>query len=139
LNLKSLIATAIIGLLVGIAGAVILKQYLHPMTAQVASIQLTRTINGTILADDESINWGIVEPNSNTTLGDLTVSNNGTAPCNVTLSHDAPIGWIITWTANNTYLLPSQNCTAPLELYVPANATQGMLYEWKCYIRAVEP
>ena len=136
MNLKPLIATAIMGLLVGAATAIIYKEYLHPMTAEVVSITLTRTLEGTELAQDEQIDWGIVENGTTTTLGNLTVTNNGTAPCTVYLWHNAPNGWTITWNANTSVLEPNQNCTAPLELYVAANATQGMTYNWDCYVRA---
>lgn len=138
MNLKPLIATIIIAILVGIAGAEILKQYYHEMTAEVVSITLTRTFNGTILTDDEQINWGIVEPDT-TTVAQLNVTNTGTAPCNVTLWHNAPIGWTITWSLNNTRLEPSESAVAPLDLYVPADAIQGSVETWDCYVRAIEP
>lgn len=136
MNLKPLIATAIIALFIGAFATYAILEYYHQMTATVTSIKLTRNINGTILTDNEPIDWGIVENGTTTTLGNLTVTNNGTKQCTIYLWHDAPNGWTVTWDANASVLEPNQNCTAPLELYVAANATQGMTYNWDCYVRA---
>jgi len=133
---KTLIATALAGLLIGIAGAVILKEYLHPMTAEVVSITLTRTLEGTPLAQDEPIDWGIVENGSTYTFTSLNVTNNGTVSCTVYLWHNAPAGWAITWTANNSVLAPGESAVAALELYVASDAVQGQVYSWDCYVRA---
>lgn len=136
---KSLIPLILFGILFGVVAGTALQEYLHPMTAEVATTTLSRTLAGTPLADDEAIDWGLVEPDSTYSYENLTVTNTGNTACNVTLWHNAPAGWSITWTANNTHLEPAQSAEAPLELYVAASATEGVVYKWNSYVRAITP
>lgn len=136
--LKQLTVVAV-AFLIGIVAAAALVTYLHPMTATITDISLTRTLDSTLLADDDPIDWGIVEPDSTYQFDDLTVENTGNVDANVTiLSPLLPAGWTLTWTMNNTVIAPAASLSAPLILYVASDAVLGQVYSWNCNVTATE-
>jgi len=133
------LAAVLAALLIATVLAAALASYLHPMTATVASVTLSRTLDGIQLADDEPIEWGIVEPDATYQFDNLTATNDGNVDCTVILTHDAPANWTITWACNETLLMPTNSCYAPLILYVPIEAVGGEVYSWNCWVTATEP
>ena len=135
-------ATILAALLIATVLAVGIVSYLHPMTATIADISLSRILDGEALAAEEPINWtlgGVLEPGVTHYFENLTVHNIGNVPCNVTLTHDAPDGWVITWAANKTILPVDASVYAPISLYVSPDATPGATYSWNCWVTATEP
>jgi len=70
----------------------------------------------------------------------LTVQNIGDSNVTVYMTCDwgsnyTVAGWTYTWTANNTFLEPSESAVGDLDLYVPAGATPGT-YSWNTFILA---
>jgi uncharacterized membrane protein len=111
--------------------------YMHPNTATVTQITLTRTLDGTVLADGEVIDWGTVEPGKTYTYS-LAVTNTGNVDVNVTLTHNAPSDWQLNWAGNKTILSPAQSVYGDLVLTVSSSATPGAVYDWNCYVTATE-
>ena len=132
-------ATILAALLIATVLAVGIVSYLHPMTATVISVSIMRTLDGTVLADDAPIDWGMVEPNASIQFDNLTATNTGNVNCTVILTHDAPENWTITWACNETLLMPTNSCYAPLVLYVPIEAVGNQTYSWNCWVTATEP
>jgi len=126
-------------LLVATVLAVGIVSYLHPMTATVVSVSLSRTLDGDPLADDAPIEWGIVEPDASYRFDDLTVTNTGNVDANITiLSPLLPAGWTLTWAMNKTVIAPAASLSAPLILYVAADAAQGVTYAWDCTVEGTK-
>ena len=122
-------------LLIATVLAVTFANYLHPMTSTVASVTLTRVLDGTPLADDEPIDWGLVEPDTTYQFDNLTVLNTGNKDASIMLTApDLPAGWALTWVGNHTILRPAEWVGGSIELYVASDAIAGTTYSWDCIV-----
>lgn len=119
---------AIIALIVLVAGATAaiatyIVQYYFPNLGSIATLQTY--LGTTLYPNGTEIKWGPCEPDALYVMEEnLTVVNAGSTALTVTLTpHGLLNGWTLTWNGNNTLLQAGANVTAPLELYIPANAT----------------
>jgi len=112
------------------------------MQAQIEEAEVltfTRTLDGTLLADEELIVWAEPITPDSTHTRVLSVTNTGTVTCTVSIRHaDLPLNWALTWDVSNPILAPDGTAVGILQLYVSADATPGLLYGWNCWICADE-
>lgn len=134
---KLKILTVILGaLLVGAVLSVGIKEYVIPQQATVEpTVNLDIYIDGTPWTNGTLLDWENVTAGETYCFQNLTVVNIGNV--NVTvylLAPDLPAGWTQTWTANATFLQPTEKVEADLTLTVDASAA-CQTYSWNSYIR----
>jgi hypothetical protein len=124
-----------IAVLATLITAVAVNQMLYPQTATVpANSTLIAYLDGNVWPNETTIEWGTVNPGATYTKN-FTVYNNGNVNMTVALelSSDQPVGWIETWTANNTLLTPKTSAIGTLSLQVPLDAV-GTSYAWTSWV-----
>lgn len=127
----------ITALVAGTAIGVLVQEYYYPQNATVkASTSLEIYLDDELWTNGTAIDWGTIEP-EDIWYSNLTVVNTGNTNTTVYLVIEGlPQGWTETWTANNTFLEPTESVSGDLTLTVAADATAGT-YEWNSYLRAV--
>ena len=123
---------AVLGTLVT---AVAVNQMMFPQTANVpANSSLITYLDGNVWPNGTTIDWGTVNPGM-TYIKNFTVYNNGNVNMTVALalSGGPPVGWVETWSANNTLLTPKTSAIGTLSLQVPGDAV-GTAYSWTSWV-----
>lgn len=128
---KPLIIIIVTASLLGVALGAFVESWVNPGQGQILSLVMTRTIDGVPWGNNTTLDWGLLERNSNNTFDDLTVVNNGTVPARISMTHTGqPANWIFYWTPNSTVIPVGANVSAPYILYVASDAVPGQQYYW---------
>lgn len=103
----------------------------HTTSATVGtSVSFTETLNGTALAQNAAIDFGTVQPGQSYT-STYTATNTGNKPITLTMTVTGlPTSWTLTFSQNNTVILPNTAATGSLILTVPASAPLGAATPW---------
>lgn len=116
ITIKKTLAIILAALLVGFVSGAIVKTYVFPQVATLASTPTVAIfVNGTEYTDGEIMNFGNFTETGTTYTYNLTVSNTGLVVCNVTfLTSGLPEGWSQTWAGNHTVLQVGEREVADL-------------------------
>jgi len=137
MNLKnSLVSLILITIIASVtfAVAVTVSEWYHPHTVTVTKIVLEEYLEGTLIANGTTIDWGTQEAGA-TYLLNYTVKCIG-RPCTVRLVVTGlPAGWSLTWAKNNTALMTGAYAEADLTLTIPASAEGA--YSWSTILRGI--
>lgn len=137
MNKLKLIAFFFIGLLIGYVAATVTTTYIIPQTATIPSLTMNIYIDGALKTNGTTIDWGMTNLGT-TYYVNLTVQNKGTVSATVYMYVvNLPSGWVQTWTANNTLLMPLQSAKGDLELTPSSTAINGT-YNWQTIICATQ-
>ena len=118
---KGTIATILIAIIIGVAAGAIIKTVIIPTIGNILYGNYQLYLDTVAIDETDSIDWGNIEAGYEYQYDNLTCHNNGGKAFTITLTATVPADLEIIWTANNTYLLPTQKCEAPLIL----NATEA--------------
>jgi len=133
-----LLVACVAALLVGVAAAVVVEQWILHNTGTIAiATYLTPYANSTaIVTSPYTINWGTLDPGATYVLN-LTVHNVSPIAITVTLTHTSlPTYLTCTWTANHTTLTPDAIAIGDLELTVAADAPPGAAFAFTSTLTA---
>ena len=131
---KLLIATAVTSILLTTITVAALTNMLFfaPMTATIPA-EIEIYIDGQKYVNGTMINWGNLTAGHNYTKT-LDVKNNGGSTVTIQYIVTPPQNWTLTYSKNNTIVIPGTWLNGTLTLHVYENAT-AKTYYWDSYIK----
>jgi len=135
---KTLIVLGVTVLIVAFGFAAVGHQLWFPQEATIgAKIKLEAYLDGDAWTNGTMIDWGSNLNASESYYIPLSVNNTGTLNCTVLfITPDLPVGWLQTWTRNNTFCAIGDSLTGNLTLTTPAIVANGT-YAWNSYIKGI--
>lgn len=134
---KTKITVLLLCILIGVAAAaagVTLIQYWYPNTGIINKPSLKLYIDTIYYPNETAIDWGSCDVNSTYYFENMTVINTGNTNLTVyIIPAGLPSTWTLTWTGNDTFLMPTQKVEGELSLTIPASAATWPT--WGFYLR----